>query len=300
MPELLHLQPAGRFGSARNRHRIRVLIVMTLVSFALASWPARPAGATPAASAASVVPNGRLSGLRYHEVAKGESLKSIAKKYGVPAAQIRSANGMSKDTVYLGARVLLDEPNPGRMTPPGSGAAGIHTVAAGDTLGKIAKKYGTTIDALVAGNQLKSANQIRIGQQVAVGAAGPACPLPGSTFAFDWGFPRADGARYHEGVDMFAPLGAPIIAPVDGVVTYGSAATPGKFATLKGSNGWQYYSAHLSKTAKGGKVKAGDVIGYVGNTGDAKGGATHLHLEIRPLDGRPVNPFPVVSAACRG
>ena len=158
-----------------------------------------------------------------------------------------------------------------------------------------------TTDAIVAANQLKSANQIRIGQVLTISGGqtpGMVCPVAGSTYAFDWGFPRADGARFHEGIDMMAPAGTPILAPTDGKVTYGSSNVSGKFATLKGSNGWQYYSAHLSKTAKGGKVAAGDVIGYVGNTGDAKGGAPHLHLEIRPLDGRPVNPYPVITAAC--
>ena len=300
MPETLLTRPTGPLGSARDRHRIRVVIALTLCSFALASWPARPAGAAPA-SAALVVPDGRLSGLRYHVVAQGERLTGIARRYGVPADVIRRANGMTRDTVYVGARVLLDEPNPGR-TAPGAvpGAATAYTVVAGDSVAKIAKRFGTTTPAIVAANGLPSANQIRVGQQLIVN--GPTstmtCPLPGATFAFDWGFPRADGARFHEGVDMFAPLGTPILAPVDGTVTYGTATTPGRFATLKGANGWQYYSAHLSRVAKGGKVKAGDVIGYVGNTGDARGGATHLHLEVRPLDGRPVNPYPLVKDAC--
>lgn len=302
MPELDILQTTGRSDLGRIRHRLLVVAIMTLVSFALASWPARPVGAAPVAAPLTVA-EGRLAGLRYHLVAKGEGLKSIARKYGVPVATIRRANGMTKDTVFEGARLLLDEPNPGRMSPTPSSAAGsVHTVVAGDTLGKIAKRAGTTTAALVAANGLASANQIRIGQQLTVtGTAGPAmvCPLAGSTYGFDWGFPRADGARFHEGIDMFAPLGTPIVAPVDGTVSFGNSATPGKFATLKGTNGWQYYSAHLSKTAaKAGKVKAGDIIGYVGNTGDAKGGATHLHLEIRPLDGRPVNPHPLVTVAC--
>lgn len=301
MPDIEILHPTGRFGSARNRHRLAVVVVMTMTSFALASWPARPAGAAPT-GAAKVVDVGRLSGLRYHVVAPGEGLKAISKVYGIPTAQIRSANGMTKDTVYAGARLLLDEPNPGRMAPPSeAGAAATYTVVSGDNLAKIAKRNGTTTAALVAANQLKSANQIRIGQVLTIAGAptpGMVCPVAGSTYAFDWGFPRADGARFHEGIDMMAPGGTPILAPTDGTVTYGSSTMSGKFATLKGSNGWQYYSAHLSKTAKGGKVKAGDVIGYVGNTGDAKGGATHLHLEVRPLDGRPVNPYPLVKAAC--
>ena len=46
------------------------------------------------------------------------------------------------------------------------------------------------------------------------------CPVPGSTFTYDWGFPR-EGGRYHEGLDMFAPAGTPVLAPVDGIVTVG-------------------------------------------------------------------------------
>jgi murein DD-endopeptidase MepM/ murein hydrolase activator NlpD len=120
-------------------------------------------------------------------------------------------------------------------------------------------------------------------------------------FSYDWGFPRADGARFHEGLDMFAPTGTPIVAMAAGTVTYGTAGTPGRWVTLKGTNGWQFYAAHLSKFANGGrttKVKTGDVIGYVGTTGDAIGGASHAHVEIRPLDGRPVNPLPIVAPAC--
>lgn len=275
-------------------HRLLVTAAMTLVSFALATWPAQPVAAAPSAK---IVSSGRLSGLRYHEVAKGDTLASVARRYGIAAADIRAANGMRTDRLYVGARLLLDAPNPGRPAP--TAATGTYTVVAGDSVAKIATRSGTTVAALVAANHLASPNQIRVGQtlQLAAGSA-MRCPVKGATFAYDWGFPRADGARFHEGLDMFAPGGTPIVAPTDGTVTYGRSATPGLFATLKGTNGWQYYSAHLSKAAKGGAVKAGDVIGYVGNTGDAAGGATHLHLEIRPLDGRPTNPFPLVAAAC--
>ncbi|MFN8052381.1 MAG: LysM peptidoglycan-binding domain-containing M23 family metallopeptidase [Acidimicrobiales bacterium] len=383
--------------SSTSRTATALLVSLGLIASAWWALVGAPlAGAAPAV--VKTVPAGRLTGLRYHEVQKGQTLKSIAAFYGVPAARIRSANGMVNDTVYVGARLLLDEPNPGRMTPPPSPAAAAvagsapgaaagtaasaasgatYTVVAGDTLGSIAKRAGTTSAALVAANHLTSANQIRIGQQLTLpgstAAAAPAaatytvvagdtlgsiakragttsaalaaanhltsanqirigqqltlagsapgatttgvgkgqtgkgasaarstvCPVKGATFTYDWGFPRADGARFHEGIDMMAPAGTPILAAVSGTVTYGSSATPGTFAVLKGSNGWQYYAAHLSKTAKGGKVSAGQVIGYVGNTGDAKGGAPHLHLEIRPLDGKPINPFPIVAAACR-
>jgi peptidoglycan LD-endopeptidase LytH len=67
---------------------------------------------------------------------------------------------------------------------------------------------------------------------------------------------------------------------------------------VKGESGTYYYYAHLAAFADGmheGKVvDAGDLVGYVGDTGNAKGGAPHLHFEIRPGGGAPVNPYPLL------
>jgi murein DD-endopeptidase MepM/ murein hydrolase activator NlpD len=96
-----------------------------------------------------------------------------------------------------------------------------------------------------------------------------------------------------------AKRGTPIIAPVSGTVTQGVGTIGGNFFRLVAADGTSYYGAHLSSFAKSGKVKAGDVLGTVGNTGDADGGPPHLHFEIHPAGGAAVNPYSFLVAACR-
>jgi murein DD-endopeptidase MepM/ murein hydrolase activator NlpD len=86
---------------------------------------------------------------------------------------------------------------------------------------------------------------------------------------------------------------------VSGVVTRFVGSIGGNQIRLSGNDGVVYFGAHLDRYGKSGKVKAGDVIGYVGDTGDAKGGPTHLHFEVHPGGGPAVNPYPLLVAACR-
>ncbi|MCB1014373.1 MAG: peptidoglycan DD-metalloendopeptidase family protein [Acidimicrobiales bacterium] len=122
------------------------------------------------------------------------------------------------------------------------------------------------------------------------------CPVPGSTFTDSWGAPRS-GGRSHQGVDMMASAGTPIYAPVTGDVSHRGVSLGGLSFFLYGDNGNTYFGTHLSSYGASGRVVAGTVIGYVGATGNANG-INHLHFEIWPGGGAPVNPYPTVAAAC--
>lgn len=124
------------------------------------------------------------------------------------------------------------------------------------------------------------------------------CPIAGPTvFTDSWGAGRS-GGRSHKGVDMFADRGVPVVASVSGRVVHRDNSLGGKAYWLFGDNGHSYYGAHLDAYAAQGTVSAGTVVGYVGNTGNARNASPHLHFEIHPNGGSAVNPTPTVRAAC--
>ncbi len=112
-----------------------------------------------------------------------------------------------------------------------------------------------------------------------------------------WGAARDSGARSHEGVDIFAKRGTPVVAVTDGYITRtGNSGLGGKHVWQRdGIFGYSYYYAHLDSiiTADGLQVKAGDTLGLVGSTGNAEGGAPHLHFGIYGSGGA-VDPFPFI------
>jgi murein DD-endopeptidase MepM/ murein hydrolase activator NlpD len=118
-------------------------------------------------------------------------------------------------------------------------------------------------------------------------AGGYVFPVYGpASFSDDFGAARAD-TGWHHGNDIFAPLGAPVLAVTDGTLfLVGWNTIGGNRVWLRDLQGNEFYYAHLSAFSPlardGAHVKAGDVIGFVGATGDAAGTPTHLHLEIHP------------------
>jgi peptidoglycan LD-endopeptidase LytH len=128
-----------------------------------------------------------------------------------------------------------------------------------------------------------------------------ACPVePPYSYIDTWGAPRASGRR-HEGVDIMAPYGAKELAYTDGVVSDEHSNTLGGIVLwLDGDNGDRYYYAHLSgyAVARGTRVRAGQHIAYLGNSGDARYTAPHLHFEVHPGGGEAVNPYPYVKRVC--
>ena len=101
---------------------------------------------------------------------------------------------------------------------------------------------------------------------------------------------------------MFAPIGTPVAAIVDGsVLRKTSSAAGGVSLYYTGSDGYEYFYAHLkgyAEVSPGQKMAAGDHLGFVGDTGNAAGGPPHLHFEARPNGGAPVNPTSIARKAC--
>jgi len=227
-------------------------------------------------------------------VQPGDTLARISARTGVSIEQIKAANGITNaNIIYAGARLRLEGPT----ATVDVTRATTYTVKAGDTLGKIAYKFSTTVNQLIRDNRIKNPNLIRIGTVLTIGEASWVCPVPDATFMNDWGFPRS-GGRFHTGNDLFAPRGSPAYAPVDGVATQVIGSLGGNQINFTGDDGTLYIFSHLDKFAAKGRVSAGDLIGYVGNTGNAAGGPTHVHFEMHPDNGEAVNPYPFVSAAC--
>lgn len=164
-------------------------------------------------------------------------------------------------------------------------------------------ELGRQSDALSA--QLRERQLRALRQMLPDAMSSFLCPIAGPVaFINDWGFPRS-GGRTHEGTDLFADYGTPIVAIADGMVTTMRVLDEGLggLSVTYNVDGHRFYNAHLSAVAEGvrdgARVQAGDVIGYVGDTGNARGTPPHDHFGWYPPGGGAVNPYPLLSAACR-
>lgn len=120
-------------------------------------------------------------------------------------------------------------------------------------------------------------------------------PVRGTyTYTNDWHAPRT--GHLHQGCDIFASTGTPCVAVVSGVASTGEGKNAGLYIRLAGDDGNVYYYMHLDRFGQTGRVAAGTVIGYVGDSGNAKGGPPHLHFEVHPGGGEAVNPYPILKA----
>ncbi|WP_448629277.1 LysM peptidoglycan-binding domain-containing protein [Cellulomonas soli] len=180
----------SRANNLADASRIRIGQVLTIPS---ATTSTAPAAARAAAPSVATVTNAT------HAVRSGETVSAIAKKYGTTVQAVVAANGLDARAFIRAGQVLTipgasaasaSAAAPAAAAPAAATTSATHTVISGDTVGAIAKKYGTSVQAVIAANGLDARALIRIGQTLTVpgattGTAAPAAPaaqLVGNTF----------------------------------------------------------------------------------------------------------------------
>ena len=194
-----------------------------------------------------------------HTVAKGETLASIAKKYSADTQEIATFNGLGADAVIqAGSTIIIPG---GEVTAPKT----------------VTKTPSATKPVAVKANAPKNIS-------VSAGSGYYTNPVPGALLT--------QSIHGNNGVDLGAPSGTPIYAAAAGTVIVSKADGAwnggyGSYVVISHGNGSQTLYAHMSKDVAsiGEKVSAGELIGYVGRTGEATG--NHLHFEVRSAK----NPF---------
>lgn len=185
--------------------------------------------------------------------------------------------------------------------------------AAGSEIEQVVAELDAVRSAhLVATTVLDGRDSALLSHQIALAAVRAGAGIVGAGFAFpvagprsyidSWGFARMFGTSYahaHQGTDIFAAQGTPLVATERGVlIRVGTDVLGGTKLWLVGASGTRYYYAHMAGYAEGvveGKpVAAGEVVGFVGSTGNAAGGTPHLHFQVHPNGGPPVNPYPLL------
>jgi hypothetical protein len=225
------------------------------------------------------------------------------------------ANALRVEVTDPGAAALIGQPfvlghvelQTAEGEPPATATDGTATTAPRTTTppGRTA-----TDEAPVTAPPLAAAPPLGLPRRPAPAVAIPAnagyvFPVAGgASFTDDYGAPRA-GTGWHHGNDLFADRGTPVVAVADGTLSrVGINTLGGNRLWLTDDRGNTFYYAHLSAYApealEGARVHTGQVIAFVGNTGQAITTPPHLHFEIHPGDGDSVDPYPYLLAWERG
>jgi murein DD-endopeptidase MepM/ murein hydrolase activator NlpD len=257
-----------------------------------------------------------------YTVRSGDSWASIGWRAGTTARSLAAMNGTDTGrAIHPGDRICVPDGTPASagsstgVSSGSSGSGGSYTVVRGDSWARIASRAEVSMRSLLSANDANSRDLIVPGDvlRLPAGAKQPsssrstwvtldAAPTQGPCGYLDtWGQARSS-TRRHEGTDIFSGDGNYVYAVVDGRLTDrvwdGAGQNAGNAWTLTGPDGTRFFYAHLAGFAPevriGSRVQAGQVIGWIGSTGNAS--APHLHFEIRPGGGSPVNPYPILRA----
>jgi murein DD-endopeptidase MepM/ murein hydrolase activator NlpD len=161
------------------------------------------------------------------------------------------------------------------------------------------EQLNNVVEELQAKLDAAEEQAINLGGSVSISGSGgiQTCPVAGpNSFVDSFGWPRP-GGRTHQGIDLIAAYGTPVVAVAPGNAHGASNTLGGNAVVVEHDSGGDYtYYAHLSSFGSSGHVSAGTVIGYVGSTGDTS--VNHLHFEYHPSGGAAVNPYSVLVAVC--
>jgi murein DD-endopeptidase MepM/ murein hydrolase activator NlpD len=194
---------------------------------------------------------------------------------------------------------VIARPAPGRPTPGG----GLAVLVVVTVLATLAAPQLGRLRPLV--DQLRQLDPPRVLPLRPNQASSGVCPVKGPVrIGQGWGAPRDGGRRRHQGIDLLAPTGTPLVAVASGHIIRLSNVDRGRGGIslwLRDARGTAYYYAHNQHNLirLGQRVRAGQLLARVGATGNARGGPPHLHFQIHPGGGRPVSPDVVVRRWCR-
>lgn len=235
---------------------------------------------------------------RTYTVRSGESLWTIARKFGMDVKDLARINGISNtEMIKVGMELKLDAvPQKYKVKP-------------GESLWSISRKFGVEYNQLIEYNNLRNPDQIRIGSEIMIPPVvtgrtqtkskvsnvtrpvvqhrrfiWPAKGRISSPFGPRWG-------KMHQGIDIALPVGKNIVAAADGKVVYGGWVNGYGWAIIiEHDGGYRTLYGHNSKVlVRGGSwVKQGQLIAKSGNSGRSTG--PHLHFEVQK-NGRPIDPM---------
>lgn len=231
-----------------------------------------------------------------YTVESGDTLSSIAQEFNTSSDSIAYINSLSSpDRINVGFKLTVMKNASGVVVK----------VAGGDTLSGICSRFDVEPDEIVEVNHLADANSLSVGQTLLLPGAKPSragqilsrsnslsWPVRGSiSSAYGWRTHPVYGTEgFHEGIDIAASLGAKVAAAATGKVTFvGWSGDYGRLIVIDHGGGVETAYGHLNdyNVSTGNSVVAGQIVGYVGESGNATG--PHLHFEVRK-NGSTVNP----------
>ncbi|MFI9060463.1 M23 family metallopeptidase [Streptomyces sp. NPDC053429] len=228
--------------------------------------------------------------------AKRSALLTVA----VPSACVMGVAGVAAASV--GGLTGTDKPAQDTTTMAAADPASVKPVAANNKLdtqltalsadaGDFADRASRTQERLDLRQRQEEEKKKRAEEAAAKEAARPKFAIPVTQHGLSAGFGQAGGMwmSVHTGIDFPVSYGTPVMAATDGTVRTQWNSAYGNMAIVTSPDGTETWYCHLSSTKiRSGKVKAGDVIAYSGNSGNSTG--PHLHFEVRPGAGSPIDP----------